>query len=148
MVAFHQYELVYVGEPEGAERHAKEQLAGALDLLSQLGLSVSALPANDPFFGRTGRVLASGQLDSGAKLEVCGSTGPVSSSTALASVNQHRDHFGTAFSISTAAGDPAHSACSGFGMERITLALLWRHGLDCDGWPRSVRRKLWSGATS
>ena len=143
MVAFHQYELVYVGEPEGADRHAEMQLALALDLLGGLGLSVSAQPATDPFFGRTGRVLASGQLDSDAKAEVCGPTGPRSPATALASVNRHRDHFGTAFSIVTAAGDPAHSACIGFGVERIGLALLWRYGLDCSGWPASVQQRLW-----
>jgi len=147
MVAFHQYELVYVGEPEGADRHADEQLALALDVLGGLGLSVSAVPATDPFFGRTGRVLASGQLDSGGKVEVHGPTGPSSSATALASVNRHRDHFATAFAIVTAAGAPAHSACVGFGVERIGLALLWRYGLDCSTWPAPVQERLWPDGT-
>jgi hypothetical protein len=147
MMVFHQYELVYVGEPEGADRHVEEQLALALDVLGGLELSVSALPANDPFFGRAGRVLASGQLDSGAKAEVCGPTGPSSPATALASVNRHRDHFATAFAIVTAEGAPAHSACIGFGVERIALALLWRHGLDCDGWPTAVQAQLWPDGT-
>ena len=147
MVVFHQYELVYVGEPEGADRHAEMQLALALELLGGLGLSVSALPATDPFFGRTGRVLASVQLDAGAKVEVHGPTGPSSPTTALASVNRHRDHFATAFSIVTAAGAPAHSACIGFGVERIGLALLWRYGIDCSEWPASVQERLWPGVT-
>lgn len=147
MVAFHQYELVYVGEPEGAERHAEQHLSLALDVLDQLGLAVSVLPATDPFFGRPGRLLASGQLGAGAKIEVCGQTGPGAPVTALASVNRHHDHFAAAFSITTAAGDPAHSTCVGFGMERIALALLWRHGLDCSAWPVPVRAHLWSGPT-
>jgi len=40
-------------------------------------------------------------------------------------------------------GATAHTACLGFGHERIVLALLQRHGLDPDGWPASVRAQLW-----
>ena len=33
----------------------------------------------------------------------------------------------------------AHTACVGFGLERITLALLRHHGLDLAAWPEAVR---------
>ena len=36
----------------------------------------------------------------------------------------------------------AHTACLGFGLERITLALVRRHGLDQDRWPAGVRAEL------
>ena len=36
-------------------------------------------------------------------------------------------------------GEVAHSACVGFGMERIALALFRTHGLDPATWPVSVR---------
>ena len=64
--------------------------------------------------------------------------------TAIASCNYHVDHFGLGFAIETAAGEVAHSACVGFGVERITLALLARHGLEPSGWPRTVRARLFS----
>ena len=42
-------------------------------------------------------------------------------------------------------GEQAHTACVGFGLERITLALLSRHGLDVDTWPGDVTKELWPG---
>ena len=63
--------------------------------------------------------------------------------TAVSSSNYHLDHFGTGFGIESAHGAPAHSACVGFGVERITLALLARYGLDPDRWPAGVRGLLW-----
>jgi seryl-tRNA synthetase len=64
------------------------------------------------------------------------------SPTACVSFNYHRDLFGRAWNIVTSAGDIAHTACVGFGVERITLALLKHHGFDIAGWPKSVRDVL------
>jgi seryl-tRNA synthetase len=84
-----------------------------------------------------------GQRDEGLKRElvtpICSSEHP----TAIASCNCHRDHFGLPFEITTADGEVAHTACVGFGIERITLALLHLHGLDPDAWPAAVRSALW-----
>jgi len=63
--------------------------------------------------------------------------------TAIASSNSHLDHFSRPFGIDTATGDPAHTACFGFGVDRIALALLDRHGLDPNQWPAGVRSILW-----
>ena len=63
--------------------------------------------------------------------------------TALASFNHHLDHFGSAFGIELSDGTTAHTACLGFGHERIVLALLRTHGLDPAGWPPQVRHELW-----
>ena len=62
--------------------------------------------------------------------------------TAITSCNYHLDYFGLTFGIRTADGQPAHSACIGFGLERIALALFKIHGLDPDTWPRPVREIL------
>jgi seryl-tRNA synthetase len=62
--------------------------------------------------------------------------------SAIASLNYHQDYFGEAFGIRTADGVVAHTACVGFGLERMTLALYRRHGLDRDAWPGPVRRVL------
>ena len=63
--------------------------------------------------------------------------------TAVASFNYHRDHFAVKFGLQLRDGDAAHTACLGFGQERITLALLRRHGLEPSAWPQAVRRELW-----
>ena len=36
----------------------------------------------------------------------------------------------------------AHSACVGFGLERIALALFRKHGFDPDRWPHDVKQVL------
>ena len=64
--------------------------------------------------------------------------------TAISSSNYHLDHFGMAFSIETASGGTAHSACVGFGAERITFALLRTHGLDPGSWPARVTGRLFA----
>ncbi len=143
MQAFRQYEIVYVGEPEGALRHRDLWLERALDLHHDLHLEVGHEVANDPFFGRLGKMLAANQQEAALKWEVVAPTGPAAKLTAITSANCHEDHFGVAFAIMTADGGVAHSACVGFGVERIALALLWNHGLDPEAWPSQVKAKLW-----
>ena len=62
--------------------------------------------------------------------------------TAIGSSNYHEDHFGLPFDLHPADGEVAHSACIGFGLDRITLALFATHGMDVAGWPGEVRSAL------
>jgi len=139
MQAFRQHEFVYLGDPDGAIAHRNLWLERSAGLLSGLGLAVDAVIANDPFFGRTGRMLASNQRSETLKYEIVCAIDPDAQPTAISSSNYHLDHFGIGFGIESANGDAAHSACVGFGVERITLALLRTHGLDPDTWPPGVR---------
>jgi seryl-tRNA synthetase len=143
MQAFHQHEFVYLGDPAGAVAHRDLWVERSLTVLSSLGLEVEAVVANDPFFGRAGRMLAVGQRDEGLKLEIVAPVASDEHLTAITSANCHLDHFGTPFGITTPDGETAHSACVGFGMERIVLALLRRHGLHLEAWPPAVRAQLW-----
>jgi seryl-tRNA synthetase len=139
---FRQHEYVRIGDPDAAREHRDRWVERGLDLLSALGLDVRVDVANDPFFGRAGRLLASSQRQAALKLEIlCPIDGR---DVAISSGNCHGDHFGEAFDIRTPDGEHAHTACIGFGIERITLALLWTHGLDPQGWPAAVRSRLWS----
>jgi seryl-tRNA synthetase len=63
--------------------------------------------------------------------------------TAVASFNYHQDHFAAIYGLAQHDGDVAHTACLGFGQERIVLALLRTHGVDPPSWPAEVRRELW-----
>jgi len=143
MQAFRQREYVYVGDPTSAEGFRDLWIERAHDVLTSLGLAVEAVVANDPFFGRSGRLLAAGQLVLEGLLELVTPICSTDKPTAIASSNCHRDHFGVPFGITTANGETAHSACVGFGLERITLALLHTHGLDVTKWPGETRTRLW-----
>ena len=141
MRSFEQHELVYVGQADQALAYRDRWVADGLGLLGDLGLEVAAETANDPFFGRLGRMLAADQLEAGLKVE--GVTSLYSgTTTALLSANYHRDHFGTPFSITTAGGEVAHSTCIGFGIDRIVLALFRAHGLDPRTWPTATQKLL------
>ncbi len=140
--AFHQHELVRIGEPDPVREWRDEWAERGLELLRGLGLEATLEPASDPFFGRRGRMLASSQRQRALKLELVAEIA-AGAPTALASFNHHGDHFGLAFGIQTADGGVAHSACAGFGHERIVLALLAAHGFDPAAWPGNVRDQLW-----
>ncbi len=111
--------------------------------MGQLGLDVAPEVANDPFFGRAGRMLATNQKQSTLKYEVVATVASDERKTAIVSCNCHQDHLTVPFEVSTADGEVAHSACVGFGLERIVLALFSAHGTDLGDWPREVRDRLW-----
>jgi len=142
MQSFRMHEFVRVGNAEQALEHRTLWLRRGLSLLAGLGLQVEAVVANDPFFGRAGRILANNQRDTELKYEI---VAPVVAEkpTAIASANYHQDHFAEPFEIALADGSTAHSACFGFGLERIALALLSAHGLDPRDWPESVQEQVW-----
>jgi seryl-tRNA synthetase len=144
MQAFRQHEFVYIGDPQGARDHRDLWVERGLELLRSLDLEVFPEAANDPFFGRAGRILAANQREESLKTElVVRLYGELGDGTAVASSNCHLDHFGASFGISTADGEVAHSACVGFGIERIVLALFANHGLDVASWPVGARKRLW-----
>jgi seryl-tRNA synthetase len=139
---FHQHELVRIGEPDAVLEWREEWSRRGLELLRSLGLEAELDVANDPFFGRRGRMLAANQQAERLKLELLVAiAGP--EATACASFNLHREHFSAKYGIELADGQIAHTACLGFGHERIVLALLSAHGLDPDAWPAEVRGQLW-----
>ncbi|MCE5290208.1 MAG: amino acid--[acyl-carrier-protein] ligase [Nocardiaceae bacterium] len=143
MQAFRIREFVHAGTPDQAVAHRSEFLSRSISLVQDLGLEVEAVPANDPFFGRAGRILARSQRGESLKTElVVRLYGDSHDGTAIASGNYHRDHFGSHFDIRTANGNVAHSACVGFGLERFALALLRTHGLQTSRWSQHVRAAL------
>jgi seryl-tRNA synthetase len=113
----------------------------ARGIYDSLGLETEVDLASDPFFGRGGRMLARNQRELQLKFEVIA---PVAAAggTAITSFNYHQEHFSTAFGIEQANGRLAHTACLGFGLERVTLALFARHGMEPGEWPAEVRRVL------
>ena len=143
MQLFRMHEQVILGSPDQVVGFRDRWIDRGLALLGGLGLPVRSETANDPFFGRAGRMLAVNQRDEELKFElvvpICSDDKP----TAIASCNYHKEHLGVPFAVDQADGSVAHSACVGFGMERVTLALFKHHGLNPNEWPVSVRAQIW-----
>lgn len=142
MQIFRMHEFVRLGTPEEALEHRRFWLDKGAQIFVSVGLEVEKVPANDPFFGRGGKVQKAMQREQDLKYEfvipICSTEKP----TAIGSCNYHIDHFGVAFDIRTHDGAVAHSACVGFGLERVALALFKTHGLDAARWPHEVRDVL------
>ena len=142
MQIFRMHELVRLGTPDEALAHRDHWLALGQEVFRSVGLEVTPVIANDPFFGRGGKVQKAIQREQNLKYEfvipICSGEKP----TAIGSCNYHLDHFGAAFDNRTHNGAVAHSACVGFGLERVALALYRTHGLEVGTWPREVRDVL------
>ena len=136
-------EFVRVGKPELVLAWRDAWLQRGLALLGSLGLPVQSDVASDPFFGRIGKIMAANQLDQRLKFEILVPVISQEKPTAVCSFNWHQDHFSSKFGIRNADQSMAHTACLGFGLERITLALLKTHGLDPKEWPDVIRSQLW-----
>jgi seryl-tRNA synthetase len=141
--SFRMREDIRVGNPAQVSEWRARWMRRTEELLSTLGLEVRLEVANDPFFGRGGKLMGAGQREQALKFEALAPIASDVDLTAIASINYHQDHFGSAFEIRTPDARTAHSACIGFGLERITLALLKKHGVDPTTWPTSVRNALW-----
>lgn len=144
MQTFRMHEFVHAGTAASAMAHRDQTAPRLAAMLADLGLEIDYIPANDPFFGRTGRIMAANQREASLKYEIVTPVyGPSVKPTAIGSANYHNDHFGTAFDIRDADGEVAHTSCLGLGMERTILALFARHGLNHLDWPAPVRATLW-----
>jgi len=143
MQAFRVREFVRVGTPDMVVTWRDTWLQRGLDMLHSLSLPAQSEVASDPFFGRGGRLLAMNQKDQKLKFEIVIPVISQEKPTAVCSFNYHQDHFGKLFEIHTADGDTAQTACLGFGMERIVMALLKTHGMLVSDWPVPVREVLW-----
>lgn len=142
---FHQREMVRIAEPETVAAWRDAWRDRAVALLRGLGLQADFDVASDPFFGRGGRIMARSQKAQALKFEILVPiAGP--EPTAIASFNYHQDHFTGPHGIEMAAGGPAHTACLGFGLERVVIALLSTHGLDPSAWSADLRAQLELGA--
>jgi seryl-tRNA synthetase len=143
MQAFRVREFVRVGSPDAVIDWRNMWLKRGVDLLLSLGLPAKSDVAADPFFGRGGRMLAASQREQKLKFEVLVPVISEDKPTAVCSFNYHQEHFGKIFEINTPDGAIAQTACLGFGMERVVMALFRTHGFMPTEWPKHVREQLW-----
>ena len=143
MQSFRVREGVRAGRPAEVLAWRDQWLERGLELLTSLGLPARSDVASDPFFGRAGKMLQDGQKAQRLKFEILVPVISESDPTAVCSFNYHQEHFGEVFGIRDADGAVAHTACLGFGLERVVMAMFKTHGFDPQSWPKAVRDRLW-----
>lgn len=136
---FRMREQVRLGRAEQVLDFRERWIGRARDLVDMLDLPARLELAHDPFFGRGGQIMAASQRDQRLKFELVVPIADPERPTACMSFNYHQDHFGRSFGILDPEGAPARTACVGFGVERLAIALLRHHGLDPTGWPARIR---------
>jgi seryl-tRNA synthetase len=141
--AFRMREFIRVGTNDQVVEWRNAWLERGLGLLRSLGLPVESDVASDPFFGRAGKMMAASQRDQRLKFEILVPVISQEKPTAICSFNWHQDHFSSTFGIRDSDGEVASTACLGFGLERVTLALIKHHGFDVAAWPAPARELLW-----
>lgn len=141
--SFRMREFIRLGRPDEVVSWRDAWLDRGLHMLRRLGLDVKSDVAADPFFGRTGTMIAARQRDQRLKFEILVPVISEERPTAVCSFNWHQEHFSGKFGIRTEDGATAHTACMGFGLERVALALFNTHGFEPREWPRDVRALLW-----
>jgi seryl-tRNA synthetase len=131
------HEYVKIGGPSAVASFRAQWLTRGQSIAEALGLGFHVEGASDPFFGRTGTLLAQRQLDADAKYELIVEL-PNDRRVACMSFNLHQDKFGDIWSIRLRDGSVAHSGCVGFGLERLAMAVLHTHGFSRVNWPAAV----------
>ena len=143
--SFRMREYVYIGAPAAVLEFRDRWMKRGQRMAEELGLAYRVAPASDPFFGRTGQVMAISQLQQALKFELLVPVRSSEQPTACMSFNYHQDHFGNVWDLRSEAGEAVHTACAAFGMDRLAVALFSAHGVDAKAWPDSVRRSLLLG---
>jgi seryl-tRNA synthetase len=140
--SFRMREYVRVGTQAQIEAFREAWIERAKGLADMLGLTYRIDLASDPFFGRGGQIVAASQLEQALKFELVAPIHSVDKPTALMSFNYHQDHFGLTWELKTQTGEPAHTGCVAFGMDRLAVAMFATHGLEVEAWPVGVRAAL------
>ncbi|HEY6516047.1 MAG TPA: amino acid--[acyl-carrier-protein] ligase [Steroidobacteraceae bacterium] len=140
--SFRMREFVRIGSPQAIQAFREQWMARAQELAGELALPCKLDIANDPFFGRVGQVMAVSQRQQSLKFELLIPYFDGVAPTACMSFNYHRDHFGLTWDLLCADGEPVHTCCVAFGMDRLVVALFCVHGTDPARWPAQTRRAL------
>ena len=140
--SFRMREFVAIGAPEQISEFRDQWMARAPQIAGDLALIHCIDAASDPFFGREGQMVGRFQVANALKFEMLIPVRSTEKPTACMSFNCHRDHFGVTWGMKTADGEPAHTACVAFGIDRLAVALFAAHGLEVADWPSAVRANL------
>jgi seryl-tRNA synthetase len=140
--SFRMREFVRIGSPEQVLAFRASWIDRARAIATRLRLPHRLETASDPFFGRVGQLMAANQLEHALKFELLVPLRPAAEPTACMSFNYHKEHFGEIFGLAGARGEPLHTGCVAFGIDRLALALFANLGLEPNLWSDDVRAVL------
>jgi seryl-tRNA synthetase len=140
--SFRMREYVCIGNARQIVSFRERWMVKAKAIADQLRVPYTVEQASDPFFGRTGQMMAISQFEQCLKFELLVPVRSAEEPTACMSFNYHLDHFGTTWGLSDEAGNVCHTGCVAFGMDRLAVALFAVHGFKTNAWPDSVRGLL------
>ena len=140
--SFRMREYVCIGSADHVSAFRERWMVRAQEIARALGLAFRVDYASDPFFGRVGQMMAVSQKQQSLKFELLVPLRSEQHPTACMSFNYHRDHFGITWDIKESSGEPAHTACVAFGMDRLAVAMFHTHGTEVAEWPTAVRDLL------
>ena len=126
---FQMREIVCIGNRDAISDFTEDLRTQIETLVDCLGLTADWQIATDPFFDPANDPKALSQILEPVKQELCTPQG-----LAISSINKHRSFFGERYRIHHD-GEPAHSACVAFGIERWLYAMLETHGVKVEAWP-------------
>jgi seryl-tRNA synthetase len=136
---FSMREIVFAGSADFVLGRRARVVEAVVSLMREWDLGFRLESASDPFFATVRGTKALWQRTRDLKYEMLVDAGANVGTLAVGSINFAGTLFGHAFSIRTHEGDPAATACVGFGLERLVLALFSQHGFDSRRWPRGMR---------
>ncbi len=136
---FSMREIVFVGSARVVEEQRARVVETVCALMREWDLAFRLVSASDPFFATVRGTKALWQRSRGLKYEMLVDVGAGMGPIAAGSINMAGAIFGHAFGIRTHQGETATTACVGFGLERLVLALFSQHGFEPSRWPRALR---------
>jgi len=144
LTEFRMREIVFVGDAAGARAFEAFSLELFTDIIESFDLVAEVGPATDSFFVAGYSRYRFAQLVGTDKSEARVFLPDADAYTAFASFNHHRRFFAQRYEI-TCGGQPAVSACTGVGLERLVFGILSHCGVDqmaaVGGFDRLRRRR-------
>jgi seryl-tRNA synthetase len=131
-------EIFAVGDEEQLSTLRQRFLDFVQQLMIEFKIEGRIQTAADPFFVNVFAKKRVFQVNLKLKYEALAWLPGKGELLAVASVNDHRDHFTRAFGLTLERGDQLHSSCLAFGLERLALSLIVQHGLEPRKWPAAL----------
>ncbi len=135
-------EVIFVGSKDFVVENREAARERMKNVFEEFGMAYRVESATDPFFVGEFRKQTAFQSAFQLKFEIRARLPFKESTLAVGSYNYHQDFFGRNLNISLPDGSPAHTACVGFGLERMAYAFLAQFGFDQKDWPEAVRNAL------
>ncbi len=121
MQLFRMREYVRMGTPSEVMAFRQDWMERGTKLMEEVGLPFRDRCRQRPVSSARRSMYKNNQRSQNLKFELLIPVNADAGPTACMSFNYHQDHFGKTWGLATADGETAHTACVGFGLERIAL---------------------------